>query len=80
MHPGLFSQPREAPWHPGSRARGFPPCACTSDPLADIANLRSVRMTVKRGTMLRRADYPPIAEAEWQVGGPVATPPASDRK
>nr|WP_321511222.1 amidohydrolase family protein [uncultured Hyphomonas sp.] len=34
------------------------------DPLADIENIRSIRMTVKRGTQYRRADYPPVTEEE----------------
>ncbi len=34
------------------------------DPLADIANLRSVVMTVKRGTIYRRSDYKPITKDE----------------
>ncbi|WP_375209295.1 amidohydrolase family protein [Hyphomonas jannaschiana] len=34
------------------------------DPLADIDNIRSIRMTVKRGTQYRRADYPPVTEEE----------------
>jgi imidazolonepropionase-like amidohydrolase len=34
------------------------------DPLANIENIRSIRMTVKRGTQYRRADYPPVTEEE----------------
>jgi imidazolonepropionase-like amidohydrolase len=34
------------------------------NPLADIANLRSVVMTVKRGTTYRRSDYKPITKDE----------------
>jgi len=38
------------------------------DPLADIENIRSIRMTVKRGTQYRRADYPPVTEEEMTDG------------
>jgi len=34
------------------------------DPLADINNIRSIEMTVKRGTQYRRADYVPVTEEE----------------
>jgi imidazolonepropionase-like amidohydrolase len=34
------------------------------DPLADVAALRAVVITVKRGKAYRRADYPPIREEE----------------
>jgi imidazolonepropionase-like amidohydrolase len=34
------------------------------DPIADIANLRSVLFTVKRGHRFDRADYRPITSAE----------------
>jgi imidazolonepropionase-like amidohydrolase len=34
------------------------------NPLADIANLRSVVITVKRGTIYRRSDYKPITKDE----------------
>lgn len=34
------------------------------DPLADLAHLRTIRFTVKRGTRLNRADYRPIAKEE----------------
>jgi imidazolonepropionase-like amidohydrolase len=36
------------------------------DPLADIDNLKSVVMTVKRGRLYRRADYHPITKDEAQ--------------
>ena len=36
------------------------------DPLADIDNLKSVVMTVKRGHLYRRADYRPITKDEAQ--------------
>ena len=36
------------------------------DPLADIGNLKSVVMTVKRGHLYRRADYKPITKDEAQ--------------
>ncbi len=39
----------------------------SADPLADIENIRSVEMTVKRGHMFRRADYTPVTKEE--VGG-----------
>nr|WP_321441353.1 amidohydrolase family protein [uncultured Hyphomonas sp.] len=38
------------------------------DPLTDIENIRSIRMTVKRGTQFRRADYPPVTEEEMTDG------------
>lgn len=34
------------------------------DPLADLGNLRSIRFTVKRGTRIDRAAYPPITPQE----------------
>ncbi|HEY3776639.1 MAG TPA: amidohydrolase family protein [Rhizomicrobium sp.] len=34
------------------------------DPLADIGNVRSVRMTLKRGQLYRRSDYQPITKDE----------------
>jgi imidazolonepropionase-like amidohydrolase len=36
----------------------------SKDPSKDIAALRSVAFTVKRGVVFRRADYKPITEAE----------------
>jgi imidazolonepropionase-like amidohydrolase len=36
----------------------------TADPLADIANIRSVAMTVKRGRAYPRSDYRPVTKAE----------------
>jgi imidazolonepropionase-like amidohydrolase len=36
------------------------------DPLADIGNVKSVVMTVKRGAVYRRSDYRPIAKDEAQ--------------
>ena len=36
----------------------------TKDPLADIGNLRSVVLTVKRGRPFARTDYKPISEDE----------------
>ena len=38
------------------------------DPLADIDNIRSIQMTVKRGAQYRRADYPPVTEEEMTDG------------
>tara|TARA_R110000787_G_scaffold3148_3_gene12595 strand:+ start:1342 stop:2712 length:1371 start_codon:yes stop_codon:yes gene_type:complete len=38
------------------------------DPLADINNIRSIEMTVKRGDQYRRADYVPVTEAEMADG------------
>ena len=38
----------------------------SKDPLADIDNLKSVVMTVKRGRLYRRADYRPITKDETQ--------------
>jgi len=34
------------------------------NPLDDIDNVRSVAMTVKRGSLFRRSDYRPIAQDE----------------
>ena len=34
------------------------------NPLADITNLRTVTLTVKRGVRFRRADYRPISPEE----------------
>jgi imidazolonepropionase-like amidohydrolase len=36
------------------------------DPLASLANVRSVVLTVKRGREYRRADYRPIAAGEMK--------------
>jgi imidazolonepropionase-like amidohydrolase len=36
----------------------------SADPLADIGNIRSVQMTVKRGHEYRRADYRPVTADE----------------
>ncbi|OJV33532.1 MAG: hydrolase [Sphingomonas sp. 67-36] len=36
----------------------------TRDPLADIANIRAIEMTVKRGRAWPRADYSPVTKAE----------------
>lgn len=36
----------------------------TRDPLADIANIRAIEMTVKRGRAYPRADYRPITKTE----------------
>lgn len=36
------------------------------NPLADIANVRSITLTVKRGRAYPRADYRPIGEAEFR--------------
>jgi imidazolonepropionase-like amidohydrolase len=41
----------------------------TGNPLSDVANLRSVVMTVKRGTRYVRTDYRPIAADELGAGG-----------
>tara|TARA_R110000868_G_scaffold124342_1_gene328776 strand:- start:1606 stop:2991 length:1386 start_codon:yes stop_codon:yes gene_type:complete len=38
------------------------------DPLADIQNIRSIEMTVKRGAQYRRADYRPVTEEEMAEG------------
>ena len=38
------------------------------DPLADIQNIRSIEMTVKRGAQYRRTDYLPVTEAEMADG------------
>jgi imidazolonepropionase-like amidohydrolase len=35
-----------------------------ADPLADIGNIRSIEMTVKRGREYRRADYLPVTAEE----------------
>jgi imidazolonepropionase-like amidohydrolase len=40
------------------------------DPLADIANLRTVAFTVKRGVVYARKDYRPIAAAEVERPAP----------
>ncbi|QJU60692.1 amidohydrolase family protein [Sphingomonas sp. AP4-R1] len=40
----------------------------TRDPSADIANIRSIEMTVKRGRAYRRADYRPVTKAEMGDG------------
>jgi imidazolonepropionase-like amidohydrolase len=36
----------------------------SKDPLADIDNLKSVVMTIKRGRLYRRTDYRPITRDE----------------
>ena len=36
----------------------------TRDPLADIANIRTIEMTVKRGRAYPRGDYRPATKAE----------------
>jgi imidazolonepropionase-like amidohydrolase len=36
------------------------------NPLDDIANLKTVTMTVKRGALYRRSDYHPVTKDEAQ--------------
>ena len=38
------------------------------DPLADVANLSSVALTVKRGIRYPHRDYRPVTEAEVKSG------------
>ena len=40
----------------------------SDDPLADIKNIRSIEMTVKRGAQYRRTDYVPVTEEEMSGG------------
>ena len=34
------------------------------DPLTDIANIESIELTVKRGRVFRRSDFPPLKPEE----------------
>jgi len=36
----------------------------TKDPLADVANLKSLETTIKRGRPYRRADFRPLAKGD----------------
>ena len=39
-----------------------------ADPMADIQNLRSVELTVKRGKEYLRTNYPPVTAEEMETG------------